>query len=112
MVINQVTGKTLIVSLVHSDTFLKRLCGLLPYRTLPDGEGMLITPCNSVHTWFMRFNIDVLYLNEDLQVVAAFDNVPPWRFLPIKKQARSVLELPAGKIAETGTEAGHQLQLS
>lgn len=112
MVSNRDNDLFLVNNLSIASTFWKRLCGLLPYKELPDGQGLLITPCNSVHTWFMRFNIDVLYLDEELRVVAAFENVPPWRFLPIKKQARSVLELPAGKIKETSTQIGHRLKVN
>lgn len=109
--INRNTGKYLCQNTIHANTFMKRLCGLLPYESLPQGDGMLITPCKSVHTFFMRFPIDVIYLDRDLQVVALFENVPKGKTLPYHKKAYSVLELPAGTIEATGTQAGHLLVL-
>jgi uncharacterized membrane protein (UPF0127 family) len=103
------TNQTLCRHTIQANTFWKRLCGLLPYKALPPGEGMLITPCKSVHTFCMRFPIDVLYLNQALQVVALFEDVPAGKTLPYHKAAHYVLELPAGAIAATGTQVGHQL---
>ncbi|HCF71280.1 MAG TPA: DUF192 domain-containing protein [Syntrophomonas sp.] len=107
--LNQDTNQSLCEHTIQANTFWKRLCGLLPYKSLPAGEGMLITPCKSVHTFFMRFPIDVIYLDRDLRVVALYENVPEGKTLPFYKNAYSVLELPAGSIAVTSTEVGHQL---
>jgi hypothetical protein len=107
--VNQNTNKVLCNHIIQANTFWKRLCGLLPYKSLPPDEGMLITPCKSVHTFFMRFPIDVIYLDRDLRVVALFENVPKGKTLPYYKKAYSVLELLTGMIATTGTLVGHQL---
>lgn len=70
---------------------------------------MLITPCKSVHTFFMRFPIDVIYLDREMRVVALFENVPRGKTLPYHKKAYSVLELKAGMIGESSMGIGHQL---
>ncbi len=111
MLINKDTNQCLCSHILHANTFWKRLCGLLPYKSLPEGVGMLITPCKSVHTFFMRFPIDVVYLDREMRVVALYENVPKGKTLPYHKTAYSVLELPAGTINVTGTEAGHLIKL-
>ncbi|WP_366924547.1 DUF192 domain-containing protein [Metallumcola ferriviriculae] len=110
MVINLSSGRVLVKDLIKADSFLRRLKGLIPYKGLEHGEGLLLTPCRSVHTCFMCFAIDVLYLDENMTVIAAFSDVGPWRFLPGRKGTRQVLELPAGTLVATGTEKGHRLQ--
>jgi uncharacterized membrane protein (UPF0127 family) len=72
---------------------------------------LLITPCEGVHTWGMRFAIDVLYLNREKRVIKIRSNMRPWR-LSLCLRARSVLELPAGTAHESGTKAGDQLVFS
>lgn len=109
MLINKDTNQCLCSHILHANTFWKRLCGLLPYKSLPEGVGMLITPCKSVHTFFMRFPIDVVYLDREMRVVAIFENVPRGKSLPYQKKAYSVLELPVGRAAAANTQTGHLL---
>jgi uncharacterized membrane protein (UPF0127 family) len=94
-----------------ADGFRSRLRGLLGRRELPQGDGLLLSPSSSVHTLFMRFPIDVVFLDGDLRVVAVADDVRPWR-LAARKGARHVLELPAGEARRRGLEAGQQLSLA
>ncbi|MGI6467988.1 MAG: DUF192 domain-containing protein [Syntrophomonadaceae bacterium] len=110
MILNLDNNQLLCRHTIQANTFWKRLCGLLPYKSLPPGQGMLIAPCKSVHTFFMRFPIDVIYLDRELRVLALYENVPRGKTLPYHKKAYSVLELPAGTIKATGTQAGHRLQ--
>ena len=73
-------GEKLISSKVRiADTILDRMVGLLKTDSLSDGESLLIEPCNSIHTFFMKFNIDVIFLDKDLKVVKIFRDMPPWR---------------------------------
>lgn len=91
-----------------ADTSAKRRIGLLKHERLERGEGLWIVPCESVHTFFMRFPIDLVYLTRDHRVRKTRPAVKPWRMsacLP----AHSVLELPAGTVADTGTQKGDQL---
>ena len=89
-----------------------RMVGLLGRDHLPPGHGLLIVPCSSVHTFFMRFAIDVAFLDRDGRVVRAYGSVPPFRLLTGGRGARMALELPAGTLARTGTRAGDFLQMA
>ena len=84
-----------------ADTFFTRFKGLIGAPSLTKGEGLLILPCNSIHTHVMRFPIDVLYVSKDNTVVAVDRAMAPWRFGRIHRRARYVIELPAGAAAET-----------
>ncbi len=70
---------------------------------------MLLEPCDSVHTWFMRFPIDVAVLDRDDNVLHAVSGLLPWKLVWPREGARSVLELPAGTLARSGTLAGDRL---
>jgi uncharacterized membrane protein (UPF0127 family) len=85
--------------------------GLLGRESLRDGEGLWITPCEAVHTFGMRFAIDLVYLDRKMRVKKVKSNVPPWR-LSGCLSAHSVLELAAGTIRRTQTAAGDVLELS
>jgi uncharacterized membrane protein (UPF0127 family) len=91
-----------------AERYVERLVGLLGRRSLPPGEGMLIRPASSVHTFFMRFPIDVVFLDRRGVVVGVRRSVPPWR-AAFARRARSVLELPAGESAGAGIEVGDEL---
>jgi hypothetical protein len=71
------------------------------------GEGLLILPCNSIHTHFMRFAIDVVYVSRALEVVHVDRAMAPWRFGRIHRGSHFVIELPAGAAEET--EVGDML---
>ena len=73
-----------------------RFKGLMGRRGLPEGGGMLITPCSSVQTTFMRFSIDVVFLDRDGQVVKVVQELKPYRCAVGGRGAHSALELPAG----------------
>jgi uncharacterized membrane protein (UPF0127 family) len=103
-------GSVVCARCVVADSFLTRLRGLLGRRELPPDEGLLINPCSSVHTWFMRFPIDVLFLDRDLRVVRVAADVRPFR-LRWGRGARQVLELAAGEAAERGIRVGDRLTL-
>jgi uncharacterized protein len=94
-----------------ADTFWTRFKGLMGVRDFPAGDGMLITPCNSVHCMFMSIPIDVLYLNRADQVVAIDHDLKPWRIGSIHRGVHHVVELPAGTAAATATEVGDRLEV-
>jgi uncharacterized membrane protein (UPF0127 family) len=91
-----------------ADTSAKRRTGLLKHDKLDPGQGLWIVPCESVHTFFMKFAIDLVYLTRDFKVRKVRSTVPPWR-VSACLLADSVLELPAGTVVETGTRPGDQL---
>ncbi len=109
MLRNLTKGTVVADKLKVADTFGKRLRGLMGRSELPQGEGLMITPCNSIHTFFMRFPIDVLFIDEYLFVVHIIPSLKPYRLSPLVRTARSVVELPAGTIARSRTEPGDRL---
>jgi uncharacterized membrane protein (UPF0127 family) len=85
--------------------------GLLGRDQLEPGEGLLLRPASSIHTFFMRFPIDAVWLDGDLRVVGVTADLPPWR-TAAKRGAHSVLELAAGEAGALGLEPGERLFLN
>ena len=88
-----------------------RMRGLLGKSSLPSGQGILLRPAASVHTFFMRFSIDVVFLDDELRVVAIAADLRPWRAAG-KRGARAVVELPAGECERRGLAVGDQLRFA
>jgi uncharacterized membrane protein (UPF0127 family) len=107
--VNLTRGTELVTSLEVADTSRTRLRGLLGRMSLSPGQGLWIVPCQSVHTWFMRFPIDLIYLNGDKRVKRLRSDVSPWRLSACLSGA-SVLELGAGTICASRTEQGNLLE--
>ncbi len=84
--------------------------GLLGRRELPPGEGVLIRPAPSIHTWFMRFRIDVVFLDWDMSVIDVVEGLGPFR-VASRRRARAVLELAAGEARRRGLRIGDRLRL-
>jgi uncharacterized membrane protein (UPF0127 family) len=93
---------------VVADTPASRLRGLLGRSELRPGEGLLLRPASAIHTCFMRFAIDAVFLDRDWRVVAISDDVRPWRAAS-RRGAKAVLELPAGESARLRLAPGDQL---
>lgn len=100
---------TLATSVEVADTFNKRLRGLIGRRTLGPGEALLLTPCQCVHTWFMLFPIDLVYLDAKWQVLATVEALRPFRFGPLILKTCCILELPGFLLRTTGTVPGNNL---
>lgn len=94
-----------------ADNFLTRLVGLLRDKTLERGDGLWIVPCNSIHSFGMRFIFDAIFLDKNLRVVHLVREVKPWRATKMVFSAHSVLEIPAGLISQTTTELGDQFEM-
>jgi uncharacterized membrane protein (UPF0127 family) len=94
-----------------ADRLLARLRGLLGRRQLPPGEGLLLRPAPSIHTCFMRFRIDAVFLDKNLRVLSVRSELRPWR-IAFQHGARSVLELAAGEARRRGIQPGSQLRIS
>src|SRR3984885_14909096 len=101
-VTNMTRGTVLATRLEAAHTGPARRKGLLGRDGLAAGEGLWISPCESVHTFFMRFAIDLVYLDRKLQVKKVRSSVGPWR-VSACFQAHSVIELPAGTVSATLT---------
>jgi uncharacterized protein len=98
------------LSVAVADSAPKRMKGLLGRDSLPENEGLLLRPAGSVHTAFMRFPIDVVFLDSSDQVLDVRAEVRPWRIAAVRG-AKAVLELPAGTAARRGIEPGMRLDL-
>jgi uncharacterized membrane protein (UPF0127 family) len=90
---------------------LQRMRGLLGRRSLPGAEGILLRPAGSIHTFFMRFPIDAVFLDRDLVVVGIEPELRPWR-LAGRSGAKSVVELAAGECARRGLAVGDRLAVA
>ena len=95
----------------EADGFLRRGLGLMFRRELPAGHGLAITPCNSIHMFFMRFALDVAFVDREGRVVRAYHGIRPWRVSRIVRGARTAYELPVGTLASAGVEKGSVLRL-
>jgi uncharacterized protein len=93
-----------------ADSPALRLRGLLGRPELASGEGLLLRPTGSIHTWFMRFPIDAVFLDRELRILRVVDRMRPWRAAAARK-ARAVLELPAGEAVRRGIAPGDVLAL-
>ncbi len=102
-------GEVVVDQCVVADSPVSRLRGLLGRSELRPGEGLLLRPASAVHTCFMRFPIDVVFLDGGLRVLGISDELHPWRAAS-RRGARAVLELPAGESARRGLEVGDQLR--
>jgi uncharacterized protein len=96
-----------------ADTHFQRLLGLMGTvkGSFHQGTGLWITPCHGVHTMFMRYPIDVLYLDRANRVLRIEDTVRPWRVTPLLIESATVLELPAHTAWNTGTRLGDVIEI-
>jgi uncharacterized membrane protein (UPF0127 family) len=101
-------GEVLCERCLLADSFWRRFRGLLGRKELPQGEGLLIRPSGSVHTLFMRFPIDVVFLDREDRVVKVVPSLRPWR-LAAARGARRTVELAAGACSHVGLTPGERL---
>jgi uncharacterized membrane protein (UPF0127 family) len=92
-----------------ADTPWKRMKGLLGRKNFSAGQALILKPCNSVHTFFMTFAIDALFIDRENRVLAAPANLRPFRLTRIYPRAKLVVELPAGVVQTTQTLPGQML---
>ena len=104
-------GRVIVERCLIADRPFARMRGLLGRAELPSGEGILLRPAGSVHTFFMRFPIDVVFLDRELRVLAVAENVPAWKTRGARG-AKAVLELAAGEVSRRGVAQGDALVLS
>ncbi len=105
-VINKTRQTTLAENAVIAKTPLKRMIGLLNRKGLEPGEALIIKPCNSIHTFFMRFPIDVVFVDANNRITKTIRSMRPFRISGIYLNALFVIELPAGTLEKTSTQAG------
>lgn len=106
---NQTKNTTIARKVVIADTFLSRMVGLLNRDSLFENEALVITRCQSIHMFFMRFPIDVLFVGKDNRVVGLVENIKPFRLSPIFFKSNYAVELCSGTIAKTRISIGDEL---
>jgi uncharacterized membrane protein (UPF0127 family) len=106
-----VTKQTILGDAIDvADTSATRVKGLLGRDGLEPGEGLWIVPCEAIHTFRMRFPIDIVFVSRKKQVTKVVSGLKPSR-MALSWRARSVVELPAGRAAATRTEPGDQIEI-
>lgn len=106
--VDRESGRVVAERVSVANSWFSRLRGLMFRRELPAGEALLLVPCDSVHTHWMRFAIDVAMLDEKGRVVEVHEDVAPWRFVQPAKKSHAVLEFPAKK---AGVAPGDRLMI-
>jgi hypothetical protein len=105
-VVNKTRQTILAENATIAKTPLKRMIGLLNRKAFKPGEALIIRPCNSIHTCFMRFPIDVAFVDANNRITKTIRAMRPFRISGIYLKAVSCLELPAGILEKTSTQSG------
>ena len=108
--VNLETGDMLAAEVLEAKTFGKRLRGLMFTKALRGGTGLHIAPCRAVHTYFMKYAIDVLHLDASFTVVGMEIRLPPGKVGGAIRGTVSVVELPAGSLEHTRTQIGQKVE--
>jgi uncharacterized membrane protein (UPF0127 family) len=108
--INERTRRFVADAVEMAETRAARRRGLLGRAGLGEGTALMLIPCLAVHTAFMRFSIDVVFLDGDGKVVRTVSRMPPWR-MAVCLRARAVVELPAGRLESCSVNVGDALYL-
>jgi uncharacterized membrane protein (UPF0127 family) len=103
-------GEVVTPLLFKADTMWTRMRGLLGRGGLAPSEGLWISPCNSIHMFFMRFAIDVVFVDREMAVRKVVERLRPWRMAGCRG-ARAAIELPAGAASRSGITVGERLVL-
>ncbi len=111
-ILNETRNTTLATRVRVADTLWTRGRGLIGMPPLQPGEALIICPCKGIHTWFMSYPIDVVYVDRENRVLDLDETVPPWRFGRVRPRSKYVIELPAGTLRRTSTQPGDQLMLA
>jgi hypothetical protein len=94
-----------------ADTFRKRLLGLMFQKTPPHNIAFFLEPCQSIHMFFMKFDLDILVLNAEYEVIALFKSLKPGQVSPYFSKARCFVEMGSGSIEAYGFELGQKIVL-
>jgi uncharacterized membrane protein (UPF0127 family) len=108
---NETKGNELAADVRLARGLWAKFWGLMGRRPLPNGQGLLLKPCTSVHTFFMRFPIDVIFLSKESRVVKIIPAMKPWRAALGGRGADSALELNGGTAEAAGLEVGDALRI-
>lgn len=112
VIINESKDLMIADKVEEATTFLTRLVGLLGKRNLQAGEGLLIAPCKMVHTFFMKFPLCIIFLNEQNSVIKVIPSLAPNRISPFVPAAIKVIELKAKPGLTEQLEVGDKFVLA
>ena len=110
-IINKTKNTILAEDVIIADSVLQRMRGLLGKKEFNNGQAIILKPCDSIHTFFMKFSIDVLFVGRNNCVIKAISCLKPFRLTGIYFNARFAIELPAGTIQSTLTSEDDIVQL-
>lgn len=110
-IINKTQKTILAEDVILANGLFKRMKGLLGRKEFKPGQALILRPCNSIHTFFMRFPIDVLFMDKNSRVIKAIHSLKPFSLTPIYFNAAFVIELPANTLKSTFTSQGDTLIL-
>ncbi|MGA7987478.1 MAG: DUF192 domain-containing protein [Candidatus Dormiibacterota bacterium] len=105
-------GATVARDVTMADNPWSRFMGLMGKRELADGAGLYLRPCSSIHMFFMRFPLDIAFIDEDGRVVRLYHGLRPWRMSRIVRRAKAAIELRSGTLAHAGVTVGDLLTMS
>lgn len=108
-IFNQTQKIVLAENAILADTVAARFIGLLRHDVLPVGAGLVITQCHSIHMFFMKFAIDVVFVSRNKMVVGLVKNIKPFQMSGYYWRADCAIELPAGQIEKTKTALGDKI---
>ncbi len=94
------TNSVIVEHLKNADSFMGRLMGLMFTKSLKKEEGLLIKECRSIHTFFMNYSLDVVFVNKKMKIVKIIRNMKPRRMTPIYFTANHVIEINAGTLPD------------
>lgn len=107
---NRTQQKPIANKVAKTENVFQRMKGLLGRSSLDPDQGLWIQPCNSIHTLFMKFPIDVAFLSNEFRIIKLLPSLSPFRLSPIVWNAQSVLELSAGTLRRSGTTLGDYIE--
>jgi len=110
-IINRTRDTVLADKAKNALTFASRLVGLLDRSGLEPGEALILTPSNAIHSFFMKFSFDALFLNKEQKVVAMIPVFKPFRLSPVFLNAATTIELPCGSIKSSQTEVNDKIEI-
>jgi len=110
-VINASKNTVLATNALLADSFFSRAVGLLHRKGLEADEALILTRCQSIHMFFMRFAIDVIFADKDNRVVGLTPHIKPYQMSPIFFKASYAVELPVGTIQRSQTTVGDRLEI-
>lgn len=110
--VNASKNKTVATKLEVAKSFWSRVVGLLGRKDLHSEEALWINSCNGIHTCFMKFPIDVVFVDSEFKIESVHTDIKPWRFVWAGEKGKSVIELRGGRASELKLEIGDQLHVA